>query len=90
VWPDAAVAFPGALLIFALNRPIQAMARIDSPCNKICVVRPGGNLCVGCGRTLEEIAGWTAFTTAQRQRIMADLPRRLALVRDHQPAYPVA
>jgi predicted Fe-S protein YdhL (DUF1289 family) len=66
------------------------MARIDSPCNKICVVRPGENLCIGCGRTLQEIAGWTAFAVAERDRIMADLPRRLALLHDRQSASPVA
>jgi hypothetical protein len=35
-------------------------------------------LCVGCGRTLKEIGGWTRFTDAERQAIMRALPARLA------------
>ena len=34
-------------------------------------------LCVGCGRTLAEIAGWIRFSAEERARIMAELPRRL-------------
>jgi predicted Fe-S protein YdhL (DUF1289 family) len=50
---------------------------IVSPCNKICAVDPISALCVGCGRTLAEIEGWVRFTAAERNRIMAELPRRL-------------
>jgi hypothetical protein len=35
-------------------------------------------LCRGCGRTLDEIAQWATLSEAQRQRIMAELPQRLA------------
>jgi uncharacterized protein len=51
---------------------------VESPCNKICTVDPVSSLCVGCGRNLAEIAGWLGFTDAQRARIMAELPDRLA------------
>jgi predicted Fe-S protein YdhL (DUF1289 family) len=54
------------------------MVTIESPCNKVCVVDPAAALCVGCGRTLTEIANWLAFSPAERRRIMAELPRRLA------------
>ncbi|WAP71123.1 DUF1289 domain-containing protein [Jiella pelagia] len=30
-------------------------------------------LCLGCGRTLEEIAGWAAFSAETRRSIMARL-----------------
>ena len=53
------------------------MADIESPCNKICAVDPVSALCVGCGRTLAEIAGWIRFSADERARIMAELPRRL-------------
>jgi predicted Fe-S protein YdhL (DUF1289 family) len=33
--------------------------------------------CVGCGRTLKEIAAWTELDEAARLAIMAELPRRL-------------
>jgi len=58
------------------------MADIKSPCNKICAVDPASGLCVGCGRTLAEIEGWIRFSTEERARIMAELPRRLAAQAD--------
>jgi uncharacterized protein len=50
---------------------------IETPCNKICTIDPATHLCAGCGRTIDEIACWTALTDAERARIMAELPRRL-------------
>jgi predicted Fe-S protein YdhL (DUF1289 family) len=51
---------------------------IQSPCNKICTIDPATDLCVGCGRTLDEIARWSSLTDAERARIMVELPRRVA------------
>jgi predicted Fe-S protein YdhL (DUF1289 family) len=53
------------------------MAAIESPCIKLCVVDPERGICAGCGRTIAEIAGWTAMATGERHRIMALLPARL-------------
>ena len=49
---------------------------IETPCNKICTIDPATQLCVGCGRTIDEIACWSALSDAERARIMAELPRR--------------
>jgi uncharacterized protein len=54
---------------------------VESPCAKICLYEPGMGLCLGCGRTLEEIAGWAAMNNTERRRIMAALPARLAGLR---------
>ena len=51
---------------------------MESPCVKICLYDRARQLCSGCGRTLEEIAGWTSLSDEQRRRIMAELPQRLA------------
>ena len=48
----------------------------DSPCIKICVIHPEERLCVGCYRTIEEIATWSRLAPAERRGIMADLPSR--------------
>jgi predicted Fe-S protein YdhL (DUF1289 family) len=56
----------------------SAEASIESPCNKVCVVHPRLGLCIGCGRSLDEIARWSDFATAERAQIMAQLPPRLA------------
>jgi predicted Fe-S protein YdhL (DUF1289 family) len=44
----------------------------------VCVLDPDSGLCLGCGRTVDEIARWSAMTEAERTHIMADLPRRKA------------
>jgi predicted Fe-S protein YdhL (DUF1289 family) len=44
----------------------------------VCVLDPDSGLCLGCGRTVDEIARWSAMTEAERTRIMADLARREA------------
>lgn len=51
---------------------------IETPCLKICVLEPGSRLCRGCGRTIDEIAGWGAMSGSERRRIMALLPARIA------------
>jgi len=43
-----------------------------------CEIAPATHLCRGCGRTLAEIADWTRYSPAERRRIMAGLPERLA------------
>jgi predicted Fe-S protein YdhL (DUF1289 family) len=50
---------------------------IESPCTKICTVDPASGLCLGCGRSLAEIGGWTSYTDAERKRVMAELPKRI-------------
>jgi predicted Fe-S protein YdhL (DUF1289 family) len=54
---------------------------IESPCNKICTVDPTSGLCVGCGRSLTEIANWIRYSESERRRVMAELPTRLAALR---------
>ena len=49
---------------------------VESPCVKICVVDPRTGLCLGCHRTVEEIAGWSAMTPEARRAVMAELPER--------------
>jgi len=53
-------------------------APIETPCVNICDIdRPTG-LCRGCGRSVPEIARWSALTSDERRRIMAELPGRKA------------
>lgn len=49
---------------------------VASPCVKVCVVHPEARLCVGCLRTMDEIAGWGRMSAAERAAIMAELPAR--------------
>jgi hypothetical protein len=54
---------------------------ISSPCNRICVMHPASRICVGCGRSLDEIARWAALSEAERLAIMSRLPARLATLK---------
>jgi uncharacterized protein len=56
----------------------SAKTNIETPCNRVCVVHPALGLCIGCGRSLDEIGHWMDFAPAERARIMAQLPARLA------------
>jgi predicted Fe-S protein YdhL (DUF1289 family) len=62
------------------------MTAIESPCNKICSLDPVSALCVGCGRTMAEIESWIRLSADERARIMAELPRRLAVRSRGAPA----
>nr|WP_144293036.1 DUF1289 domain-containing protein [Rhodoligotrophos appendicifer] len=53
---------------------------IESPCVNICVVDPDSDLCIGCGRSRMEIAGWVRMTPVQRRAVMLELPERLAVL----------
>lgn len=55
---------------------IWARQEIDSPCIKICVIHPEERLCVGCLRSIEEIATWSRMSAEERQTICADLANR--------------
>lgn len=57
-----------------MNEPIL------TPCKKVCVIDPRSGLCIGCGRTIEEIAGWTAMDHQARVLVMASLPERLKVM----------
>ena len=49
---------------------------VATPCIKVCVVDGASSLCLGCYRTLSEIAGWSRLSDEQRADIMSELPAR--------------
>jgi len=49
---------------------------IATPCIQACVVDGPTGLCLGCYRTLSEIAGWSALSDDRRAEIMAELDLR--------------
>ncbi len=60
------------------------VATISSPCVKLCVVDPVSALCVGCGRTLDEIAAWGAMSEAERIAVTTTLEGRLVAMRSRK------
>ena len=52
-----------------------------SPCIQICKMDAATNLCIGCGRTLSEIAGWGGMNDTQRAAVWEKLPSRMQALR---------
>ncbi len=53
------------------------MTEVQSPCIDICDVDESCKFCIGCGRSLDEIASWLSVSEEERQAILALLPERL-------------
>jgi uncharacterized protein len=49
---------------------------METPCINVCVIDQVTRLCAGCGRTIDEIAGWRTLSDGDRRRIMLELPER--------------
>lgn len=58
--------------------PRPYIGAMKSPCIKVCQIDQRSRLCLGCFRTLDEIAAWGRISDDDRDRIMADLDRRRA------------
>jgi predicted Fe-S protein YdhL (DUF1289 family) len=54
---------------------------IATPCVLVCTLDDESGLCLGCFRSLEEIAGWRRFSDARRAALMAALPQRRSRIR---------
>lgn len=57
---------------------------VASPCRKLCQLHPIERVCLGCFRTIDEIAKWARLSEAKRTAIVADLPRRRAAREAHE------
>lgn len=58
-------------------------AEIASPCTKVCVMDQKSGCCVGCYRTLEEIAGWSEYSTAEKLAVLERVKARRARAQEH-------
>jgi len=53
-------------------------AGVASPCISVCRIDPVTGLCVGCARTLEEIAAWSTLDDAARRNVWNSIATRRA------------
>jgi len=51
---------------------------VPSPCIDVCRMDAQSGLCEGCLRTVDEIAGWSTATDAQKTHILAAIAQRCA------------
>lgn len=52
---------------------------VESPCVRICRLN-ADEVCVGCGRNLEEITDWSRLSDEEKLAVWAKLPERIALI----------
>jgi uncharacterized protein len=50
---------------------------LESPCVNICLLDAETGACIGCGRTIQQIAGWASMSEQERCTIMRELPSRM-------------
>lgn len=48
----------------------------QSPCIQVCRMDARNRYCLGCFRTLDEIAQWTRLSEAERREVLVKLPER--------------
>ncbi|MBL9097567.1 MAG: DUF1289 domain-containing protein [Alphaproteobacteria bacterium] len=60
------------------------MSLIESPCVKVCAIDAATGWCLGCGRSMAEIGGWTSLTPERRRSVMAELDARKAMIADRE------
>jgi predicted Fe-S protein YdhL (DUF1289 family) len=61
------------------------MTEIPSPCIGICAVDEH-RVCIGCHRTLAEIAAWRAASPSERSRMVESARRRAEMARQSEIA----
>lgn len=63
---------------------MRMVGSIESPCVKVCAIDATTGWCLGCGRSMREIAGWSSLPQATRAAIMAALDDRKAQIPDRE------
>ena len=53
----------------------------QSPCQGLCILHAEEKICIGCLRTGDEIAAWSAMSAVERRALLAELPARKARIK---------
>ncbi|WP_348752004.1 DUF1289 domain-containing protein [uncultured Aquincola sp.] len=54
---------------------------VPSPCNSVCRIDPASGWCMGCARSLDEIAAWSRMGDEGKRVVWAQLPARREALR---------
>jgi predicted Fe-S protein YdhL (DUF1289 family) len=50
---------------------------VKSPCVKICKLDEENGVCIGCGRTIEEITNWSTFSDLKKNFLTKSKNKKL-------------
>ncbi len=53
------------------------MFSTPSPCISICQMNPQSGLCLGCHRTIDEIADWSVLSEEEKQAVLSAIDARV-------------
>ena len=67
-----------------VNDDIWKRDEVESPCVNICLVHPTARICVGCLRSIDEIAIWSRLSADARREIIAELPARAPTIKQRR------
>lgn len=73
---DGVETAPGTAWFEARLPEVAAASPVPSPCANICKIAPATDVCLGCRRTLDEIAGWSRMSDADKRAVWLQLPGR--------------
>jgi predicted Fe-S protein YdhL (DUF1289 family) len=60
---------------------VTPISQPASPCTGVCRIDPATGLCLGCKRTLEEIADWPMLDNAEKRAVLRRIEGRDATLR---------
>ena len=66
----------------------EARVTVASPCRNICRMHEPSGVCVGCGRTLDEIALWSVLDDDDKRAVWVELGQRRVIWRQRRGATP--
>ena len=52
---------------------------VNSPCIGICKLKENGKLCIGCGRSIEEITYWNNLSNKKKNKILKNIKNKSVL-----------
>jgi predicted Fe-S protein YdhL (DUF1289 family) len=55
-----------------------APEHVSSPCVKLCALDPRSGYCVGCYRTIDEVANWVEMSAEDKRAVLERVARRRA------------
>jgi predicted Fe-S protein YdhL (DUF1289 family) len=57
---------------------MRRLEAVPSPCISVCRIDDASGLCIGCLRTLDEIAAWSTLDDAQKRAVWEAIAKRRA------------
>ena len=75
--PEPARLPPAAQRLLKKALTMATADEVPSPCVSVCRMSSTSQLCEGCWRSLDEIAGWSAYDMEDKRHVWSQLAERI-------------